>query len=122
MVSAADIRRGRDALVASGAGFALAVSVFPAPVQRAMTEDERGRLRMMLPEYAGTRSQDLPKVFQDAGQFCWGRASAWASSLPVLASDCVPVLILRDRVIDIDTEEDWRTAERMFSALASTQG
>ncbi len=45
----------------------LSVSRFSYPVQRALQENEDGKLEMSLPEYKNTRSQDLKPMFHDAG-------------------------------------------------------
>jgi N-acylneuraminate cytidylyltransferase len=65
-----------------------------------------------------TRSQDLPTALHDAGQFCWGKPSAWLEGKRVFDRSSVPVVIPRWRVQDIDREEDWIRAEAMFRALA----
>ncbi|MGO4610759.1 pseudaminic acid cytidylyltransferase, partial [Variovorax sp. 2RAF20] len=57
--------------------FAFSVCDFGFPVQRALTLDDQGALSALYPEFRNTRSQDLPPAYQDAGQFYWGRSSAW---------------------------------------------
>ena len=72
---------------------------------------------MFNPEHFNTRSQDLEEAYHDAGQFYWGRAEAWFEGRPIFNSDAIPVLLPRHRVQDIDTVEDWRRAELMFTTL-----
>ena len=88
-----------------------------APVQRAMLADSGGKLRMRERGFEQSRSQDLEPAYHDAGVFCWGRASAWIAGRPIL-DNCTLVEIARDRVVDIDTPEDWRRAEIMHAAQA----
>ncbi len=116
-VTAADLRRGLEVLEASGAEFALSVTSFPFPIQRAVRIVEGGRLEMFQPEHFLTRSQDLEEAWHDAGQFYWGRARAWRAGTPLFSRDAAPVPLPRHRVQDIDTEEDWTRAELLFRAL-----
>jgi pseudaminic acid cytidylyltransferase len=112
-----DIQRGLETLRHSGSRFALSVTTFAAPIQRAFRVTPAGRLQMFQPEAFATRSQDLEPAYHDAAQFYWGEADAWRSGKPIFSSDSAPVLLPRHRVQDIDTPEDWRTAEWMFQAL-----
>ena len=77
---------------------------------------------MFYPEYFETRSQDLEDAYHDAGQFYWGRASAWREGKRIFSRDAAPVLLPRHRVQDIDTLEDWKRAELMFRSLHVATG
>lgn len=74
--------------------------------------------RCLNPEEFLTRSQDLEETYHDAGQFYWGTASAWLAERPIFSTSSTPVILPRHRVQDIDTVEDWATAEWMFKAMA----
>jgi N-acylneuraminate cytidylyltransferase len=119
--SPADLARGLEALERAGADFALSVASFGSPIQRALKVNERGRVEMFHPELYHARSQDLEEAWHDAGQFCWGRAGAWRAGKPIFLSDCAAVPIPRHRVQDIDTIEDWKRAELLFSALRASE-
>lgn len=54
---------------------------------------------------------------QDAGQWYWGRVSAFLESVPLIDEQTVMVPIDRRRVCDINTEEDWARAEAMFISI-----
>ena len=120
-VSAADIRRGHDALIAAPAQhYAISVTPFAFPVQRALraVQSETGPgLAPMYPQFIQSRSQDLEEAFHDAAQFFWCRPKALSERAPVFSPRSIPVLIAPERVQDIDTEFDWRRAELMFGAL-----
>lgn len=113
-----DLARGAALVAADGVDYAFACTTFPFPVHRALRLDAAGRLEMLFPEHERTRSQDLPEVFHDAGQFYWGRAEAWLEGRPVYGPRSVPVMIPRERVQDIDTPEDWARAEVLHRVLA----
>ncbi|MGM0953501.1 MAG: pseudaminic acid cytidylyltransferase [Pseudomonadota bacterium] len=101
--------------------FAFSVTSFAFPVQRALCLMPEGQgVKPMFPDMIGHRSQDLEEAFHDAGQFYWGRTEAWLDQLSVFDYHSIPVVLPRYRVQDIDTEEDWETAELVFRALEAS--
>ncbi len=117
-VTPKDIVRGLHELKTSGTEYAIAVTSFPFPIQRALRINEHHRIGMLNPSAFTARSQDLEEAFHDAGQFYWGTRSAWLSGVPSFLADTAPVVLPRHRVQDIDTPEDWRRAEWLFKAMA----
>ncbi|RON47013.1 pseudaminic acid cytidylyltransferase [Pseudomonas frederiksbergensis] len=97
--------------------FTFSVCDIGFPVQRALTLDDQGALTALYPEFRQTRSQDLPRAFQDAGQFYWGRSSAWLRGDVLYSTQSLPVILPRYLVQDIDTAEDWKRAEYLYAAL-----
>lgn len=120
-VQAEDLQRGFNLLQQSGANYAFSVTSYPFPIQRAIRITADERVEMFYPEQFNTRSQDLEEAFHDAGQFYWGRSSAWFAGSPIFSPASVSVILPRHRVQDIDTSEDWMRAELMFQALKSTK-
>jgi pseudaminic acid cytidylyltransferase len=117
-----DLRRGLETLCSANSDYAFSVTSYPFPIQRAVRITGTGRLAMYQPEFAAARSQDLEEAYHDAGQFYWGRASAFMKQLPLFSEVSAPVIIPRHRVQDIDTPEDWVRAELMFQALLRQEG
>ena len=115
-----DLQKGFAQLQRSGAQYVFSATDFGFPIQRAMYLSDTGRVAMLHPEHANTRSQDLQETYHDAGQFYWGRAQAWLDQLPLMGGDAEIIYLPRYRVQDIDTEADWRRAELLFQALKST--
>jgi len=111
------IREGADLLLASGAASVFTVTSFPAPIFRALKQEADGRLAMVWPEYELTRSNDLPETFHDAGQFYWLEARRFMQEKRIFSPDSRPIILPRYLVQDIDTPEDWQTAEAMYHAL-----
>ena len=72
---------------------------------------------MIWPEYANFRSQDLPEAYHDAAQFYWANTNKFLKSKTLLAEDSLPVILPRYFVQDIDTLEDWQTAEILYAAM-----
>jgi pseudaminic acid cytidylyltransferase len=97
--------------------FVFSATRYVAPVHRAFRRAGGGGLEMLFPENFTARSQDLPEVLHDAGQFYWGRPEAWLNREKVFDRGSTVVEIPAWRVQDIDTEEDWRYAEAMAKHL-----
>lgn len=118
-MQAGDLREGLRLLQTGRWRYVFAATQFVAPVQRAFRQTAQGGLEMLFPEHYTARSQDLPPVLHDAGQFYWGMAAAWLSGVRVYDRDSTVVTVPRWRVQDIDTEEDWLHAEAMAAQLGT---
>lgn len=116
-VQAEDLLCGLHTLQSNGTEYAFSVTSYPFPIQRAVRITPDKRLEMFQPEHFGTRSQDLPEAWHDAGQFYWGKAQAWMQGIPLFSHAAAPVPLPRHRVQDIDTPEDWERAEWLFKAM-----
>lgn len=107
-----DISAGLRQLVESRADYAMTVTAFPSPIQRAYHIRD-GQLKMIDPGQYLVRSQDLDMAYHDAGQFYWGRAEAWREERPIF-ENATPIILPQHKVQDIDTFDDWRRAEMMM--------
>ena len=123
-VEVEDLRAGLQLLGSPGkeglVQYAFTATSFGFPVQRAIRLNSLGAVQSVWPENIPERSQDLEPLFHDAGQFYWGRASAFESMLPIFASHSRALLIPSHRVQDIDNEEDWVRAEWLYRAWKSS--
>jgi len=98
------------------ADFVFPVTEYAHPVQRAMRRLPDGKMQFLWPENELERTQDLEKAYHDAGQFYWGKASAWLMHKK-MHTDGVGMPIPNWRSVDIDSPEDWTRAELLFKAL-----
>ncbi|MBP5608606.1 MAG: pseudaminic acid cytidylyltransferase [Lachnospiraceae bacterium] len=92
------------------------VCMFSYPPQRGFIIHD-GLLKRAYPEYASMRSQDLDKLYHDAGQFYACRSDAFFRGISTDTDDMIPLVLDDDEVQDIDTMEDWKIAERKFILL-----
>jgi N-acylneuraminate cytidylyltransferase len=76
---------------------------------------------MLYPENFDVRSQDLEAAYHDAGQFYWGKSTAFKEELAIFSEISSPYILPRFLVQDIDTLEDWIMAEAMFKVLQETK-
>jgi pseudaminic acid cytidylyltransferase len=107
---ASDLVKAFNILRSTKIDFVYPVTEYPHPVFRSMRQSKGGKMEFLYPEYELTRTQDLEDVFHDAGQFYWGRAEAWRE-VKKMHTDGIGMKIPSYRVIDIDTEDDWKRAE-----------
>jgi N-acylneuraminate cytidylyltransferase len=97
--------------------YAFSATKFSFPIQRAFKLTPNGSAEMLMPENLNTRSQDLIQTYHDAGQFYWGRSEAFLQDKPMFSKYSYPVILPSSLVQDIDTYEDWKSAEDMFQLL-----
>ncbi len=63
------------------------------------------------------RSQDLEKMYHDAGQFYVFTIDIFKREKRMVAGNTSAIIIPETEVQDIDTEEDWNIAEIKYSNL-----
>lgn len=116
-LDANDIDRSRERLSELvTASFVISVTEYDAPVQRALVMADDGSVTFVDPAMAHTRSQDVPVRWHDAGQFVWGQAGTWTAATSVWDS-AIGFPVPHWRVVDVDTEDDWRRAELVLSLI-----
>lgn len=110
LIAAYDLMKTKDV------DFVYPVSEYAHPIQRAMRQLPGGQMQFLNPEFELTRTQDLEKTFHDAGQFYWGKASAWVGEKKMHTAG-LGMAIPSHRVVDIDSLDDWERAELAFKIL-----
>ncbi len=118
-LQASDLSSGLAMLLSAECDFVFSLTRYAFPIQRAVRITEEQRIEMFQPEHLMTRSQDLVEAYHDAGQFYWGKVDAWVAGKSSFSGNSVPLVLPRYRVQDIDTAEDWITAEYLFRAINS---
>ncbi len=99
----------------------LPVVGFSYPPQRGFVVGEAGTVQRWMPEYENARSQDLEKLYHDAGQFYACRTEAFFRNRTTDVEDMVPLILRESEVQDIDTPEDWTMAELKYRLLRKPQ-
>jgi N-acylneuraminate cytidylyltransferase len=96
----------------------LGVAEYPCPVEWAFRRESNGILKPMHPGMFSVRSQDLSPTYYDAGQFCFMSSERILTTLGAGSDDgFLGYPIKRHQAIDIDTMDDWRFAELVFSSI-----
>ncbi len=117
----ADLVDAREAFGGSAAEVAMSVVESPGPIERVWRRGTGDRGRMVTPDHARTRTQDLPAAWFDAGQFYVGSTGFWLEAGHLDEAEPLLLPLPRWRAVDIDTEEDWALAERLHAAHAPTE-
>ena len=110
LVAALDLLKKRDV------DYVYPVTEYAHPIQRAMRRLANGQMQFITPQYALGRTQDMEKTYHDAGQFYWGKTSAWLDHKEK-QSNGFGMPIPSWKVVDIDTVDDWKRAEILFKML-----
>ena len=113
--------QGRQRLDRGDVEFAVSVTSYEFPIQRALRPNEDGLLVPVHPELYRTRSQDLEERYHDAGQFYWGYTGSWLAEREFFEAPTAAVPLPRHRVQDIDTPEDWQRAEYLYRILLAEE-
>jgi N-acylneuraminate cytidylyltransferase len=119
--SAEDLAAARR-LLSSECDYAFAAVRYGHPPQRGFLRGDDGSPELLRPEHQETRTQDLPPVFHDAGQFYWGTRAAWTGRRPFFSDRTRFIELPAWRAQDIDREEDWALAEHLFEAMRARGG
>lgn len=116
-IQPSDIRAAHSMLETGGWKYVFSATTFDFSVFRALRADPSGGVTMLFPEHSDTRSQDLPEMLHDAGQFYWGRTDAWLEGASIYGTHSQVFQIPRWRTQDIDTTEDWLRAELLHRIM-----
>jgi pseudaminic acid cytidylyltransferase len=97
-------------------GYDYACCIYPTAPMLSPTDLIRGYYAVQRPgvAYAFAVSE---KPFGPAGMFYWGRVWAFLDRAPLEAEHSAMIPIPPERCIDINTEDDWHRAEKMYLAL-----
>ncbi len=93
---------------------AFTVVEYSYPIQRSLKKNEKGFVEMNFPQYADARSQDLEKIYHDAGQFYFVKVKVFEDEFTLWCKRTAPLVLSELEVQDLDTVTDWQLAEMKF--------
>ncbi len=111
------LQDGLALLIDTKKDYCFAATAFDFPIQRALKVTENGGIEPFDKESIEKRSQDLELAYHDAGLFYWGRAEAYLKNKNFYSDATIPLFLPTYLVQDIDTLDDWKRAELMYSLL-----
>lgn len=130
LLTAAHLKEAYKKVCDTQADYLFASCEFPFPIQRGFYQDESGAPIAVMPECQPMRSQDLPKAYQDAGQFYFysvpylnfyalsEEERSKAEKIEQAKQFIMRMYEMpRYRVIDIDTLDDWEYAIMLAKAV-----
>ncbi|MFD3293593.1 pseudaminic acid cytidylyltransferase [Aquirufa sp. KTFRIE-69F] len=97
----------------------LPISSFDYTIWRSLKENENSYLSFNWDEFEDSRSQDLPQVFHDAGQWYWIKTKSLFTHNKIITPFTRGLLLSSLEVQDIDNIHDWKIAELKYEYLQS---
>jgi pseudaminic acid cytidylyltransferase len=111
-----DLKKSFTILKKNKKKFVFPITEYSHPIQRAFKLAKKNKLIFFKKKHELTRTQDLVKLYHDAGQFYLGTVTNWLSKKK-LHSNGIGLPIPKWRVVDIDNLQDWKRAELLFKVL-----
>jgi pseudaminic acid cytidylyltransferase len=111
--SANDLQRAIESLRENPNGYVISSIVSGFSPLRSYTF-KNNEMEMLFPEYFNYRSQDLPKVYSDAGMFYAATKQTWVNKQIEYGGVNQIIEIPRSRAVDINDIDDLRIAELLF--------
>jgi N-acylneuraminate cytidylyltransferase len=115
LIQVKQLKNGLDLLLKKKLGRVYPVVAFAYPVWRGVEITVDGKTKMVWPEFQNSRSQDLKKIYHDAGQWYWLNMNL-QNDLFFLNNSC-SIELSEEEVQDIDNLTDWKLAEMKFKLL-----
>ena len=109
------LKSGLDLLQSMNFYCVYPVVAFGYPIWRGVEINEKGNTQMIWPEYINSRSQDLKKVYHDAGQWYWYRTDKLLNMEYI--ENTHSIILNGNEVQDIDNLTDWKLAEMKYNLL-----
>jgi pseudaminic acid cytidylyltransferase len=96
--------------------YVAAVQRHDYPLQRRLITNDGITYSMENPENLLKPTQSFDTYWHDAGQFYWGMSQNWREEKPLLINTG-GIVVKPWEAWDIDTIEDWKLAELLYSAI-----
>lgn len=109
------LKKGLDFLLEKNFDSVFPVVAFGYPVWRGVEITDDGKTQMVWPEYQNSRSQDLKKVYHDAGQWYWINIKYLGET--AFTNNSASIILSEEEVQDIDNLTDWKLAEMKYKLL-----
>lgn len=119
LMQIAHLRQGFELLQDPGFDSVYPVVPFGYPIWRGVKREGSGLTRMVWPEYINSRSQDLEKVYHDAGQWYLVKTRPFRESGQILMDRTTTIVLDENEVQDIDNPVDWQMAELKYKMLTA---
>lgn len=113
--TAEDIRAAYDLFLQKNRPFLMSVSEFSHTPLAALQQSADGTLDPYMPEFFGRKSQEMPPAYRPNGAIHVLDIEAFKRERSYLAAPLVGYVMPRERSIDIDSEEDLRSAEFLLA-------
>ncbi len=111
LISKKELKKSFDLLISKKYDCVFPILPFSYPIQRALRIENSEKVEMINPLNYRVRSQDLEKMYHDAGQFYWFNVSKFINKKKLWTNNTGFIIVDEINTQDIDDEMDWRLAE-----------
>lgn len=101
-------------ILKKGYNYVFSVMQFAHPIQRGFYLNRNMMPKMINKKHYSSRSQDLKKVYHDAGQFYWGKTKSFIRNDDLISKKTFSYVLKTGSVVDIDEPEDFELAKKLF--------
>jgi len=108
-----DLKKGLENILSEDCNASFPITTFDFCIHRGLKLEEN-TVKMIWAENELVRSQDLPEAYHDAGMFYWVDVQEYLKIKKIHTNKTKPIIIPRILCQDIDTIEDWKTAEIIY--------
>jgi N-acylneuraminate cytidylyltransferase len=108
-------------MIDSKADSLVSIVKYSYPIQRAL-QFEKGKIKMLNPNYVKFRTQDIEQMYHDAGQFYWLRPQIVLQNKEIFNNNSYGFELPEIMVQDIDNEMDWKLAEIKYEIFLKKDG
>ncbi len=109
------LKNGYNKLISNNFTSVFTAVEFSYPIWRGLNIDENNIAKMIWPQHLNDRSQDLQKVYHDAGQWYWFKIKELSDSF--FSGKSAIIKLDETEVQDIDNLTDWKLAEFKYKIL-----
>ena len=95
-------------------GVLMSVSGYDIHPYKSLVQNDKGYWEMMFPKECKMRSQHYPHVVASNGTFYWFNTSAFEDNPTYYLDNLKTYEIPSERAIDIDTQEDYEWAQKIY--------
>ncbi len=111
LISEKELKKSFNLLISKKYDCVFPILPFSYPIQRALRIENSEKVEMINPRNYRVRSQDLEKMYHDAGQFYWFNVSKFINKKKLWTNNTGFIIVDEINTQDIDDEMDWRLAE-----------
>ena len=112
MLRPSDIKDSFVKLKKHNCNFVFSVTDYGHPPQRGFYL-KKNRIDVINKNFFKERTQDLNKMYHDAGQFYWGKTDSWLKNKSIFSKRSFSHFISRNRAVDLDDMEDLKILKKL---------
>ena len=109
------LKNGYNKLISNDYSTVFSAVEFSYPIWRGLCINEDSTAKMIWPQHLNDRTQDLQKVYHDAGQWYWFKTKELSDSF--LSGKTAIIKLDETEAQDLDNFTDWKLAEFKYKIL-----